>query len=78
VIDTVASLKRAPRKAAPLLPQGTDARLLNSAKTARDRVGLLLLLDLGIRRSELTGIRPRDIDLGRRQITVFGKVRRAE
>src|SRR3954452_6357586 len=64
---------RAPRKAAPLLPQSADARLLNAAETARDRVGLLLLLDLGIRRSELTGVRPRDIDLGRRQIAVFGK-----
>ena len=64
---------RAPRKTAPLLPQSADARLLNAATTARDRVGLLLLLDLGIRRSELTGIRPNDIDLGRRQITVFGK-----
>ena len=49
---------RAPRKAAPLLPQSADARLLNAAETARDRVGLLLLLDLGIRRSELTGVRP--------------------
>ncbi len=64
---------RAPRHAAPLLPQTADARLLNAATTARDRVALLLLLDLGIRRSELTGVRPRDIDLGRRQITVFGK-----
>jgi integrase len=64
---------RAPRRAAPLLPHSADARLLNAAETARDRVGLLLLLDLGIRRSELTGVRPRDVDLGRRQITVFGK-----
>jgi integrase len=64
---------RAPRRAAPLLPQSADARLLNAAETARDRVGLLLLLDLGIRRSELTGVRPRDVDLSRRQITVFGK-----
>ena len=55
---------RAPRHAAPLLPQTADARLLNAATTARDRVALLLLLDLGIRRSELTGVRPRDIDLG--------------
>lgn len=64
---------RAPQKAAPLLPQSADARLLNAATTARDRVGLLLLLDLGIRRSELTGVRPGDIDLARRQVTVFGK-----
>lgn len=50
------------------MPQSADARLLNAATSARDRVALLLLLDLGIRRSELTGVRPRDIDLGRRQI----------
>jgi integrase/recombinase XerC len=64
---------RAPRHAAPLLPQSADARLLSAATSARDRVALLLLLDLGIRRSELTGVRPSDFDLGRRQITVFGK-----
>ena len=47
---------RAPRKAAPLLPQNADARLLNAAHDARE-IGwaLLLLLDLGIRRSELNG-----------------------
>jgi len=64
---------RAPRRAAPLLPQNADARLLNAAQTPRDRVGLLFLLDLGVRRSELTGVHPRDIDLSRRQVTVFGK-----
>lgn len=64
---------RAPRKAAPLLPINTDARLLNATPAPRDRVAVLCLLDLGIRRSELTGIRPRDIDLSRRQVTVFGK-----
>jgi integrase/recombinase XerC len=64
---------RAPRRAAPLLPQNADARLLNVAQTPRDRVGLLFLLDLGVRRSELTGVRPCDIDLSRRQVTVFGK-----
>jgi len=50
---------RAPRKAAPLLPQAADARLVNAATRARDRVGLLLLLDLGIRRGELRGVQPR-------------------
>jgi site-specific recombinase XerC len=64
---------RAPRRAAQLLPANTDARLLNASSTPRDRVGVLLLLDLGIRRAELAGVRPRDIDLARRQITVFGK-----
>jgi integrase len=64
---------RAPRKTAPLLPASTDARLLNATTSPRDRVAVLLLLDLGIRHSELAGIRPRDIDLSRRQVTVFGK-----
>jgi site-specific recombinase XerD len=64
---------RAPRRAAPLLPQNADARLLNAAQTPRDRVALLFLLDLGVRRSELAGVHPGDIDLSRRQVTVFGK-----
>jgi site-specific recombinase XerD len=64
---------RAPRKTAPLLPVNTDARLLNATTTPRDRVAVLFLLDLGVRRSELSGVRPRDIDLSRRQVTVFGK-----
>jgi integrase len=64
---------RAPRKTAPLLPVNTDARLLNATRTPRDRVAVLFLLDLGVRRSELSGVRPRDIDLSRRQVTVFGK-----
>lgn len=64
---------RAPRRAAPLLPQNADARLLNAAQTQRDRVALLFLLDLGVRRAELAGVHPGDIDLSRRQVTVFGK-----
>jgi site-specific recombinase XerD len=64
---------RAPRKSAPLLPLNTDARLLNATKQPRDRCALLLLLDAGLRRSELSGVRVHDIDLSRRQITVFGK-----
>ena len=49
-----------------------EPRRLETA-TARDRVGPLLLLDLGVFRSELTGIRPGDIDLARRQVTVFAR-----
>jgi len=64
---------RAPGRAAPLLPQNSDARLLNAALTPRDCVALLFLLDLGVRRSELAGVRPIDVDLSRRQVTVFGK-----
>jgi integrase len=66
-------LEGADRELLEAASDGPHARLLNAATTARDRVALLLLLDLGIRRSELTGVRPGDIDLGRRQITVFGK-----
>lgn len=64
---------RAARKAASLLPANVDARLLAAASTARDRLALLILLDLGVRRAELAGILCRDLDLGRRQLTVFGK-----
>jgi site-specific recombinase XerC len=64
---------RAPRRSAPLLPANTDARLLNTTTVGRDRAALLLLLDAGLRRTELTGVRVQDIDLSRRQVTVFGK-----
>ncbi len=64
---------RAPRKTAPLLPAQVDELLLSCARTSRDRVALLVLLDCGIRRAELAGIRVRDFDLARRQLTVFGK-----
>ena len=74
-ISPAAKLRRprAPRKTAPLLPSNTDARLLNATETPRDRCALLLLLDAGLRRAELTGVRLQDIDLSRRQVTVFGK-----
>jgi integrase len=64
---------RIPRKTAPLLPANTDARMLAACTRPRDRVALLLLLDLGLRRSELAGVRVVDIDLARREVTVFGK-----
>lgn len=67
------SRPKKPKKAARMLAQATDARLLATATTARDRLALLLLLDCGIRRAELGGVHVRDIDLGRRQVTVFGK-----
>jgi site-specific recombinase XerC len=64
---------RAPHKAASLLPANVDARLLGAARTARDRLALLILLDCGVRRGELNGIQVRDVDVARRQLTVFGK-----
>jgi integrase/recombinase XerC len=64
---------RAPRKTAPLLPSGATVRLLNTTTRPRDRVALLMLLDLGLRRSEVTGIRVCDVDLARRTLIVLGK-----
>ncbi|HZT91700.1 MAG TPA: site-specific integrase [Gaiellaceae bacterium] len=56
-----------------LLPAHVDELLLGCTRTARDRLALLVLLDCGVRRAELGGIRIRDFDLGRRQLNVFGK-----
>jgi integrase len=64
---------RAPKRSASLLPAGADGQLLASASRARDRVALLLLLDLGLRRNEVTGARLGDFDLARRVLNVFGK-----
>lgn len=78
-ISPAAKLRRprAPRKTAPLLPAEADGRLLAASGRARDRVALLLLLDLGLRRTELTGVQVRDLDLARRELTVFGKGQKA-
>jgi len=64
---------RAPRRTAPLLPHDASPRLLTAAVRQRDRVALVMLLDLGLRRTEVTGIRVGDVDLARRTLTVFGK-----
>src|SRR5205085_12605135 len=64
---------RAPRRTAPLLPHDAASRLLTAAVRPRDRVALTMLLDLGLRRSELAGVRVGDVDLARRTLTVFGK-----
>ena len=64
---------RAPRQVAPLLPQGADARLLGAARVPRDRVALLCLLDLGLRRGGLARLRVRDFDLARRTVSVTEK-----
>jgi site-specific recombinase XerD len=62
-----------PKKAVELLPDLIDTQLLAAAETQRDRLALAILLDFGIRRSELLGIQVRDIDLARRTLTIFGK-----
>ena len=63
----------APRRTAPLLPAHVDELLPGCTRTARDRLALLILLDCGVRCAELGGVCIRDFDLGRRQLTVFGK-----
>jgi integrase/recombinase XerC len=68
---------RAPRKTAPLLPHEAATRVPSAATRQRDRAALAVLTDLGVRKSELTGIRVSDVDLARRTLTVFGKGRKA-
>jgi len=62
-----------PRRMPDLLPLRVDTQLLNVAENVRDRLALAILLDLGVRKSELRGVRVRDLDVGRRTLTVFGK-----
>lgn len=64
---------KVPRRTPDLLPLRVDTQLLNVARTARDRLALAILLDLGVRKSELGALMVRDLDLGRRILTVFGK-----
>jgi integrase len=73
--DPAAKIRRprAAKHTPSLLPANIDAQLLNAARTRRDRVAILILLDCGVRRAELAGVRVRDLDLARRQLTVFGK-----
>jgi integrase len=64
---------RAERKVARVLPLDARPRLLLAAKHPRDRLGLFCLLELGLRRGELAGIRFRDFDAQRGMLRVFGK-----
>lgn len=64
---------RAERKLAPLLPLDARPRLLRTAMEPRDRLGLFCLLELGLRRAELGGVQPRDFDLQREWLRVYGK-----
>ena len=62
-----------PKREARLLPAGIDKPLLEAAESARDRVALLLLLDYGVRCSELLNVRVESFDVARRSVTVLGK-----
>ena len=64
---------RAPRTIAPLLPADARPRLLSIAKQPRDRLAIFCLLQLGLRRGELAGIRVRDFDVQRGILRVYGK-----
>lgn len=77
-VSPAARLRRpkVPRKTARPLPGATDTRIVAAATVARDRVALAFLIDYGLRRGELAGIQPRDIDLSARTITVMGKGRK--
>jgi integrase/recombinase XerC len=67
---------KAERKVPGLLPIAADQRLLNACEHIRDEVAILCLVDTGIRRGELAGIRVRDFDLARRTLLVTGKGRK--
>lgn len=67
---------RAPKPVVQLLPDAIDARLLGAANVTRDRVAILCLLDLGVRRGGLAGLRVRDFDLARRTVVVTEKGRK--
>jgi integrase/recombinase XerC len=64
---------RAERKVARVLPLDAHPRLLLATREPRDRLGLFCLLELGLRRAELAGIRFRDFDAQRGWLRVYGK-----
>lgn len=64
---------RAERHVASLLPLDARPRLLTASMQPRDRLGLHLLLGLGLRRNELASIQVRDFDRQRCWVRVFGK-----
>ena len=59
------------RKVMATLEPDEEMRLLNSASNLRDRAILMLLIDSGIRSSELTGLRQQDINS--ETVRVYGK-----
>lgn len=68
---------RAPKRIAPLLPAHADVVILAACSVPRDRVALCCLLDLGIRKGGLRGLRPRDFDLARRKVVITEKGQRS-
>lgn len=63
----------APDKPVPPLTDDESQRLVDAADTPMKRAVIMLLMDTGLRASELTGLKLGDIDLGAGIITVRGK-----
>jgi len=70
-MEQVIPPRRKKRKVRATLEPDEEMRLLNSASNLRDRAILTLLIDSGIRSSELTGLRRQDISM--ETIRVYGK-----
>lgn len=64
---------RAERTIPDVLPVNAHGRLLLAASEPRDRLGLFCLLELGLRKAELSAIQFRDFDADRGGLRVRGK-----
>jgi site-specific recombinase XerD len=76
------TVPQVPVQPVPVLSDDAIAALLRACKgtgfaEARDTAAIRLLLDTGIRRAELIGLKVDDVDRGARTITVMGKGRRS-
>lgn len=58
------------RKEAVYLPAADVARLLNAATGQRYHLAVLLMAATGLRRGEVAGLRWRDVDLDKAELTV--------
>jgi site-specific recombinase XerD len=70
-----------PEQPVPVIPEEDLVALIkacsgNRLEDRRDLAAIRLLIDTGIRRSEMTGLRVEDVDLRTRVATVLGKGRR--
>jgi integrase len=71
--DPMARVRYPKRESEPVLDVFTteeEARLITAQEAIRDRLGVALLLDTGIRASEIRHLRVEDVDLGERWIIV--------
>jgi site-specific recombinase XerD len=71
--DPMARVRYPKRESVPVLDVFTaeeEARLITAQSLIRDRVGVAMLLDAGIRTSEMRHLRVRDVDLTERWIIV--------